>query len=222
VIIVIGAPSPGGREERIMATTVHKSKARAEAAVWPLVVRLRPAVDLSEDQLFELCLLNRDLRIERNAEGELLIMPPAGWETSDRNSEINLQLRRWAKRDGTGAVTDSSGGYTLPNGATRAPDAAWIARARLDPILTPRRERFLPVCPDFVLELRSPSDRLQDLHDKMREYLANGAQLGWLLDPEPRHIYVYRPGAPVERLENPETISGDSVLPGFVLDLREV
>jgi Uma2 family endonuclease len=205
-----------------MATTVHKSKARVETAVWPVVVRLRPAVDLSEDQFFELCQLNRDLRIERNAEGELLIMSPAGWETSDRNSEINMQLRQWAKRDRTGMVTDSSGGYTLPNGATRAPDAAWIARARLEPIPPARRERFLPVCPDFVLELRSPSDRLQDLHDKMQEYLANGARLGWLLDREPRHVYVYRPGAPVERLENPETLSGDPVLPGFVLDLREI
>jgi Uma2 family endonuclease len=205
-----------------MATVVRKRGATAEPYALPLVMRVRPVLDLSEDQFFELCQLNRDLRIERNAEGELLIMPPAGWETSDRNSEINMQLRLWAKRDGTGVATDSSGGYTLSNGATRAPDAAWIARARLEQISAERREKFLPACPDFVLELRSPSDRLEDVHDKMREYLDNGARLGWLLDPVPRHVYIYRPDAPVERLENPETISGDPVLPGFVLDLREV
>jgi Uma2 family endonuclease len=205
-----------------VATTVRKSKAETESAVWPLVLRLRPIIDLSEDQYFELCQINGELWIERNAEGELLIMPPAGWETGGRNIEIARQLANWTRSDGTGVATDSSGGYTLPNGATRAPDAAWIRRSRLAEISRERRQKFLPACPDFVLELRSPSDRLEVLHDKMREYLANGAQLGWLLDPEPRHVYVYRPDRPVERLDNPNSIAGDPVLPGFVLDIREV
>ncbi len=206
-----------------MATAIQKHEAQTETWTgWPVVLRLRPAVELSEDQFFELCQINRELWIERNAEGELLIMPPAGWETGDRNAEITMQLRQWAKRDGTGVATDSSGGYRLPNTAVRAPDAAWIRRSRVAEIPPGQRQKFIPACPDFVLELRSPSDTLRDLQRKMQEYVDNGAQLGWLLDPEPRHVYVYRPGAPVERLENPETVSGDPVLPGFSLDLREI
>jgi len=203
-------------------TAVRKRKTSLDTHELPLVLRTRPALDLSDEQFFELCQINRDLRIERNAAGELLIMPPAGWGTSDRNSEINLQLRTWAKRDGTGIATDSSAGFRLPNTAVRSPDAAWIGKSRLDPIPAQQREKFLPACPDFVLELRSPSDRLADVQAKMEEYLANGARLGWLLDPANRHVYVYRPGVPVERLDAPDTISGDPVLPGFVLDLREI
>jgi Uma2 family endonuclease len=203
-------------------TAVRKRKTPLDTPDLPLVLRTRPALDLSDEQFFELCQINRDLRIERNAAGELLIMPPAGWGTSDRNSEINLQLRTWTKRDGTGIATDSSAGFRLPNTAVRSPDAAWIAKSRLEQIPAQQRERFLPACPDFVLELRSPSDRLADVQAKMQEYLANGARLGWLLDPANRHVYVYRPGAPDERLDAPDTISGDPVLPGFVLDLREI
>jgi Uma2 family endonuclease len=192
------------------------------AWAWPLIIRLRPAIELSEDQYFELCQINGELWIERNADGELSIMPPAGSATGDRNSEINMQLRIWAKQDGSGLVFDSSAGFTLPNGATRSPDAAWIARSRWEQVPPEQRERFAPICPDFVLELRSPSDTLRDLQDKLEEYLANGARLGWLLDPGPRHVYVYRPGAPVEHLEGQESVSGDPILPGFSLDLREV
>jgi Uma2 family endonuclease len=203
-------------------TAVQKREAPTGTTYLPLVIRLRPVLDLSEDQFFELCQLNRDLWIERNAKGELLIMPPAGWETGDRNMEIGRQLANWAKEDGTGVPTDSSAGFMLPNTAVRAPDAAWIRRSRLAQIPPEQRKKFLPACPDFVLELRSPTDSLPDLQAKMQEYLDNGAQLGWLIDPEPRHVYVYRPGGPVERLDNPDTISGDPVLPGFVLDLRAV
>jgi len=205
-----------------MATAVRKRKSPADDYVLPLVVRTRPALDLSEDQFFAFCQLNGDLRIERNAEGELLIMPPAGGDTSDRNSEINMQLRMWAKRDGSGVAFDSSGGFRLPNRAVRSPDASWMLRSRLEQIPAEQRARFVPACPDFVLELRSPSDRLETLQAKMQEYLASGARLGWLLDPASRRVYVYHPDESVERLDDPATLAGDPVLRGFVLNLREV
>lgn len=205
-----------------MATTIRTPGALAESTGLPLVLRLRPVLELSDDQLLALGALNRDLRIERNAEGELLLMPPTGGGTGSRNSEINRQLGNWAKRDGTGVTFDSSTGFRLPNGATRSPDAAWVRRERLAEISPDEREKFLPLCPDFVIELRSPPDTLHVVEAKMDEYLANGAQLGLLLDPVPRHVYVYRPNAPVERHENPDTISADPLLPGFVLRLREI
>ncbi len=188
----------------------------------PLVLRLEPAVRLSDDDLFALCALNRELRIERTAEGDLLLMPPTGSDTSDSNAEITRQVGNWAKRDGTGPTFDSSGGFKLPNGAMRSPDASWIPRSRLEQFSAEERKKFLPACPDFVLELRSPSDTMADLHAKLREYTANGARLGLLLDPETRRVHVYRPDAPVEQRDDPASVSGDPVLPGFVLNLREV
>jgi Uma2 family endonuclease len=205
-----------------METAVHEPQATAAGYELPLVVRFRPAIELSEDQFFELCQINYELRIERNARGELLIMPPAGSETGRRNLDVAVQVGGWAKLDGRGVAFDSSAGFTLPNGAVRAPDAAWIVRERWEQVPSEQREKFAPICPDFVLELRSPSDTLRTVQDKMAEYLANGARLGWLLAPGPRHVYVYRPGAAVERLEDPETVSGDPVLPGFILNVREV
>ncbi len=205
-----------------MKPAVHKKDAPPYDVPPPLVLRLRPVVELTEDQLLELSSLNRDLRLELTAEGELIVMPPAGGETSKRNAELTIQLGTWAKRDGTGVTFDSSGGFTLPNGAVRSPDAAWIERSRLEALTAEQRRKFLPLCPDFAIELRSPSDRLSVVQDKMQEYLDNGMRLGWLVDPEHKQVYVYRPEAPVQRLENPESISGDPVLPGFVLELREV
>jgi len=205
-----------------MSTVVRKSKAPSNASPWPVVLRVRPALEISEDQFFALCQLNRHLQIERNAEREWSIMAPTGWETGDREAEIIMQLRAWAKRESTGVASSSSTGFRLPNGAIRAPDAAWVRRARLEQVPTEQQRQFLPLCPDFVLELRSPSDRLEDLHDKMAEYLVNGARLGWLLDPDARQAYVYRPETAVTRLDQPEQLAGDPVLPGFTLDLREV
>jgi len=205
-----------------METAVNQAETESETCGLPLVLRLRPVLDLSEDQFFDLCQLNGDIRIERNAQGELLLMPPAGGGTGGRNAEITRQLGNWAKRDGTGVAFDSSTGFTLPNTATRSPDAAWVPRPRLEQLSAAQYERFLPLCPDFVIELRSPSDSLRVVRDKMAEYLANGARLGWLIDPLRGHAYVYRPGAPVERLDRPETLRGDPVLPGFELDLREI
>ena len=187
-----------------------------------LRLRLWPVIDLTDDQFFEFCQLNRDLRIEQTSKGDLIIMPPTGWETGHRNSELNAILRNWSKQDGSGIASDSSAGFKLPNGATRSPDAAWILRSRLTTVTANERKKFLPLCPDFVIELRSPSDSLRNLQDKMQEYIDNGAQLGWLIDPERKQVHIYRPHDPVEYLENPEFISGEPVLPGFVLNLEEI
>ncbi len=187
-----------------------------------LVLNLEPALHMTEDQFFELCQINRDLRIERNAFGELIIMPPAGGETGKQNAEIAIQLGVWAKRDGEGTTFDSSTGFRLPNGAVRSPDAAWVRHTRWEGLTPEERKKFIPLCPDFVIELRSPTDSLSALQEKMRDYLDNGAQLGWLIDPEQRRVYVYRPQAPVQVLENPEAVSGDPVLAGFALDMREI
>ncbi len=188
----------------------------------PLIVHLQPVVEMSDDQLYEFAQINRDLRIERNARGELIIMPPTGGETGERNAEITMQLRLWAKSDGTGATFDSSTGFRLPNGAVRSPDASWVRLSRLAALSNEEKKKFIPLCPDFVIELRSATDSLSVLQEKMQEYLDNESQLGLLLDPEQRRVYVYRPGLPVEEMEGPETISAEPVLSGFVLDLREI
>jgi len=188
----------------------------------PLIVHLQPVLNLTDDQFFEFCQINRDLRIERTAQGELIVMPPAGGETSARNAEITMQLTLWAKREGTGTTFGSSCGFRLPNKAVRSPDAAWVKKTRLAKLTAEQKKKFIPLCPDFVLELRSPTDRLSVLKDKMQEYLDNGAQLAWLIDPEAKRVYIYDPQAPMKQLEGPEIISGGPVLDGFVLDLREV
>ena len=189
----------------------------------PVVLHMRPAIEMDEEQFFEFCQINRYWRIERTAGGDLEIMPPTGGETSDRNAEITTQLRLWAKRDGRGVAFDPSGGFLLANGATRSPDASWVLRERLANLTAEQKQKFLPLCPDFVAELRSPSDRLENIQDKMQEYLENGARLGWLIDPEGRRrVHVYESGKEVQILENPDEVSGDPVLPGFVLDLRPI
>jgi Uma2 family endonuclease len=188
----------------------------------PLVVHLRPVLDLTDDQLYEFCQINRDLRIERNRQGELIIMPPTGGQTSERNAEIIIQLGSWAKRNGEGVTFDSSGGFRLNNGAVRSPDAAWVKRSRLSTLTAEERQKFLPLCPEFVIELRSPTDSLDVLREKMQEYVDNGAQLAWLIDPEQKRVYVYRPGVPVQELERPEKVYGHPLLSGFELDLREI
>ncbi len=188
----------------------------------PLILQLRPVLELTDDQFFELAQLNRDVRLERTAEGGLIVMPPVGGASSDRNAEITMQLRSWAKRDGTGVAFDSSGGFILPNRAVRSPDASWVSRPSLVALTAGQWEKFLPLCPEFVIELRSPTDTLRAVQEKMQEYLDNGARLGWLIDPLNRRVYVYRPRTPVEQLEAPETLSGDPLLAGFVLDLREI
>jgi Uma2 family endonuclease len=186
------------------------------------LVHLRPVIKLTDDQLFELCQINPELWIERTAAGDLVIMAPGGWETSNRSMTLGTLLTQWAWQDGTGVTSGSSGGFILPNGAMRAPDAAWVLRSRLARLTADQKQKFLPLCPDFVVEIRSPSDRLSTVQAKMQEYLDNGARLGWLIDPASRTLYVYRPNQPVECLEHPTTISGEALLPGFVLDLQRI
>jgi Uma2 family endonuclease len=149
-------------------------------------------------------------------------MPPTGGGAGRRNFEINGQFAAWVSQDGTGVGYDSSTGFRLPNSAVRSPDSAWVLKERLAQVPPDQQERFLPLCPDFVLELWSPTDRLRTVQAKMAEYVANGARLGWLLYPPERRVYVYRPNAPVEQLDNPDKLSGDPVLPGFTLDLRTI
>jgi Uma2 family endonuclease len=187
-----------------------------------ILLHLRPLIKLTDDQLFELCQINQELWIERTAEGDLVIMPPEGGETNNRTITLVTSLTQWAAADGAGITFGIGGGFMLPNGAMRAPDVAWVLRSHLA-LLTPKqRQKFLPLCPDFVVEIRSPSDRPSTVQAKMQEYLDNGARLGWLIDAANRAVYVYRPNQPVERLDNPTTISGEPVLPGFVLDLQTI
>lgn len=187
-----------------------------------VTLRIRPAIELTDDEFFALCQLNRDLRFERTSQGDIIIMPPTGAATGNRNAEITAQLRNWSKQDGTGATFDSSTGFKLPNGADRSPDAAWIPLSRLASVTAKQKEKFPPLCPDFVIELLSPTDTLAATQAKMAEYIENGAQLGWLIDPEMRQIHVYRPRQAVVVMENVTEMAADPELPGFVLDLREI
>jgi Uma2 family endonuclease len=177
---------------------------------------------MTDEELFEFCRLNADWRIERTAEGELIIMPPAGGETGIWNSQLNRLLGNWADVDGTGVVFDSSTGFLLPNGAKRSPDAAWLLRSRWEALTPEERRKFPPLCPDFVVELRSSTDLLDPIKAKMEEYVANGARVGWLIDPQERKAYIYHPDAEVVCLEDPPQLTGDPVLPGFKLDMAKV
>lgn len=205
-----------------MKPAVHERGAPDHDEPFGVVLRLRPVIELSEEQLLELSSLNDDLRLELTAEGELIVMTPAGGESGRRNFELAVQLGTWTKRDGTGVAFDSSTGFTLPNGAIRAPDASWVERSRYEALTSEQREKYPPLCPDFVVELRSPSDALGTLREKMVEYMENGARLGLLLDPARKRVYVYKPGEPVRELADPEEVSADPILPGFVLKPREV
>lgn len=188
----------------------------------PLMLNLPTIEPMTHEQFYEFCLANRDLRIERSANGEVIIMPPAFSDTGNRNIKVAQQLANWADQDGTGETFDSSAGFTLPNGATRSPDASWIKLERWNALTEEQKASFAPICPDFVIELRSASDRLSDLQDKMQEYIDNGALLGFLIDRKNRLVYVYRPNQEPEILDNPETVSGEPVLPGFVLRMAKI
>ena len=188
----------------------------------PLNLELGSALQLGDDELFELCRRNPELRIERTSRGDLHVMTPVGGESSHRNAELVFALMEWAKRDGTGVVFDSSGGFLLPNGAMRSPDAAWVERSRWAGLTDEQRRRFIPLAPDFVVELRSPSDDLPELQRKMEEFREAGVRLGWLVDPEERRVHVYRPGRAPEVLDHPGGVSAEPELPGFVLDLEPI
>ncbi|PSB46244.1 hypothetical protein C7B80_13890 [Cyanosarcina cf. burmensis CCALA 770] len=183
---------------------------------------LKLHMELTDEQFFQLCQHNRDLQFERTANGKILIMPPTGGETSNRNIELAFQVQAWSRQNKLGIAFDSNGGFILPNGATRAPDASWVRIERWEALTTEQREKFVPLCPDFVVELLSPSDSLKEAQEKMQEYIDNGTRLGWLIIRKTQRVEIYRPNLDVEILENPTTLLGEDVLPGFVLDLRPI
>ncbi|BAY97519.1 hypothetical protein NIES37_14610 [Tolypothrix tenuis PCC 7101] len=193
-----------------------------DTATITLPSTLKLEIDLTDEQFFQMCQKNRNYRFERTASGEVLIMAPTGGETSNRNGRLTQKLFNWVDTNDLGIAFDSNGGFKLPNGAERSPDASWVKIDLWNALTPEQQEKFAPICPDFVVELRSPSDSLKDLQEKMREYIENGARLGWLIDRKNQRVEIYRPGKDVEILDNPESLSGEDVLPGFVLHLQQI
>lgn len=184
---------------------------------------LELTIELTDEQFFQLCTDNRDLRFERTASGGLIIMPPTGSETGNFNIDLSYQLQSWSRQNKhLGIAFDSSTGFKLPDGTDISPDAAWIRRDRWDALTAEEKKKFAPICPDFVVELRSTTDSLEKLRAKMKVYVKNGARLGWLLDRKNRKVEISRQGSDVEILDSPATLSGEDVLPGFVLDLSDI
>jgi Uma2 family endonuclease len=175
---------------------------------------------LTDEQFFELCSANRDMRFERSAEGELIIMAPTGGGTGNKNAELGAELVIWNRQTLLGKVFDSSTGFKLPNGADRSPDASWVRLDRWNALTEAQRDRFIPLAPDFAVELRSKTDVLKTVQAKMQEYMDNGVRLGWLIDPSRNRVEIYRPGQEVEVLESPVSLSGEDVLPEFQLNLN--
>ena len=175
----------------------------------------------SDDEFFRFCEENELVRIERTAAHEIIIMPPAGFESSAASGQVYFELALWQRQSLSGVVLESSVGYALPDGAVLSPDASWVSPERLATVTPAQRQKFPPLCPDFVIEIKSPSDRIPTLQAKMEQWLRNGVQLGFLLDTESETAYVYRPGQPAETLPGfDRELSGEPVLPGFQLDLR--
>ncbi|NET37421.1 MAG: Uma2 family endonuclease [Cyanothece sp. SIO1E1] len=187
-----------------------------------ITLNLLPTLQLTDEILVQLCCSNPDLRLERTAQGELIAMSPVGSESGYYNADLSGQLWLWNRKQQLGVTFDSSAGFSLPNGAIRSPDAAWIEKTRWQRLPPTQRRKFAPICPDFVIELRSPSDDLETLKAKMQEYIDNGAKLGWLIDPEPCQVYCYRPRQTIQILNRPATLSGEDLLPGFVIELELV
>jgi Uma2 family endonuclease len=189
----------------------------------PILLQMPDNLQMTDEQFYQFCQVNRDYQIERNALGEISIMAPTGGVTGNRNFNLAVQLGVWSEADGTGICFDSSTGFILSSGAQRAPDASWINLERWNTLTPQQQEKFPPICPDFVIEIRSASDNLKPLKEKMEEYInEEGVQLGWLIDRKNRQVYIYRPAMTVECLDNPENVSGETVLPGFVLNMNKV
>ncbi|MBN8723485.1 MAG: Uma2 family endonuclease [Acidobacteria bacterium] len=177
---------------------------------------------MTDEQFYKLCRANKELKLELTAQGELIIIAPTGSLTGWRNAKITHYLTAWSEKTANGLTFDSSTGFVLPNGAKRSPDASWVRQERWDCLSEEEKEGFAPICPDFVVELRSADDVLSKLQEKMLEYIENGAKLGWLFDPKNKNVYIYQPNQPEECLQNPETISADPILPGFTLKLKNI
>ncbi len=187
-----------------------------------ITLKLNSIIKLTSEQFYQLCEENPDLKLERNANGELIAMPPTGGETGKRNLTAGALLWLWNDETELGEVFDSSTGFTLPNKADRSPDVSWVEKSRWEALTPEQRDKFIPLCPDFVIEFLSPSDRLIKTQEKMQEYMENGSRLGWLINRKKREVEIYRPGREVEVLQSPQTISGEDVLPGFVLNLQKI
>ena len=205
-----------------MSTTIQTANETSEipaGCVQDSLVRIRIASTIEEmrARFLAFVLENPDLNVEQDFSGEIVIMPPAGAQVSSMNSEIAFQLTGWARKYG-GWSFDSSAMFVLANGAKKSPDAAWIGAERWAAVPVTEREQFPKIAPDFVIELRSKTDRLQPLKLKMQEYRDNGVRLGWLVDPQAKQVHVYRPGIEEFVLDNPKMVSGEEVLPGFALD----
>ncbi|MTJ08390.1 Uma2 family endonuclease [Anabaena sp. UHCC 0204] len=187
-----------------------------------ITLQIPKSLKFTDDKFVEIVAANKDLRLELSAQGELSIMSPTGGETGDRNLELGGQVWFWNRQKGLGKAFDSSTGFKLPNGATRSPDVSWIKIERWNELTPEQRKRFLPLCPDFVIELVSESDDLADTQAKMREYIANGLRLGWLINPKNKQVEIYRQNQEIEILQSPANLSGENVLPGFILDLQPI
>lgn len=189
----------------------------------PLNIPEELALQVTPAQFAILAAENRDLRLERTATGILIVNPPTGGESGNRNFHLTTQLGIWCEaNDRLGEGFDSSTGFELPNGANRSPDASWVTKARWESLTQEQKDGFTPLCPDFVVKLHSKTDSLKKLREKMQEYMENGAQLGWLIDPQNKRVEIYRSGQPVEVLENPSNLSGETILPGFTLSLQRI
>lgn len=184
-----------------------------------VTLNLQPIIEMSDDQFYQLCRANPNVKFERNAKGELIVMSPTGGETGQCNSEINADFVIWNRQTKLGKVFDSSTCFKLPNGADRSPDVSWIKQERWDTLTPEQKEKFPPNAPDFVLELMSPTDNLKVTREKMQEYMDNQVKLGWLINPKTRSVEIYRQGQEVEVLQSPSALSGEDTLPGFVLNL---
>ncbi|MCC5624979.1 Uma2 family endonuclease [Nostoc sp. CHAB 5715] len=187
-----------------------------------LTLNLNSILKLTTEQFYQLCEENPDLQLERNAQGELVIIPPTGGETGRSNVNLILQLASWNEQKQLGEVFDSSTGFTLPSGADRSPDVSWVKKSRWDSLTKEQREKFIPLSPDFAIEIMSPSDTLKKVQEKMHEYMSNGCRLGWLINRKKQEVEIYRPGQDVEILKSPQTLSGETILPGFVLNMKKI
>jgi Uma2 family endonuclease len=194
-----------------------------ESSFPPIVIHMAPSWrKMSGDDFFEFCQANPSLKLEMSSSGDVIIMTPSGSESGRRNATLIGKLFAWAENNGEGIVFDSQSGFELPNGAQRAPDCAWIRRERYEQLPIEKRRKFAPIAPDFVAELRSPSDRLSDPHAKMKEYMDNGVRVGWLIDPDTQTVWIYEQGKESQRLDHPAEVDGGSVLPGFALKLSTI
>jgi Uma2 family endonuclease len=185
----------------------------------PVTIEMN-SVNLTDEQFFQLCIKNRNFRFERNSQGDLVIMSPTGGETSNRNIEIAYQLQAWNRKTKLGIAFDSSGGFKLPKGGDRSPDASWIPLAKWNSLTPEQQRRFLPLCPDFLIELLSATDSLKDTRKKMLEYMSNGCKLAWLINRKDKKVEIYREGKEVEILDHPVSLSGENILPEFVLEME--